>query len=436
MRWLFVILLSLVLNGCEGTLNKVTDSLDGVTDLFSDSDNSEPPAPLPEDRPEIQIQTLWHSNVGDGYEQHVRLVPAVYDDKVFAADHNGLVEARNAQTGELIWEVETELPLSAGPEVHDGQVVLGTSDAEVVALAAADGESLWTVSVSSEVLALPRTAQGIVVIRSIDGRITGLDQRSGAKIWSYERGVPTLSLRGTSAPMITDDRVIAGYASGKLVALRLQDGKVEWEANIALPQGRSELDRLVDIDTDPIVADDVIYLSSFQAGLFAVSIHDGEVLWQRRNLSSFAGMSGDWRYLYVTDVNSDVWAVDQRSSSALWKQDQLHKRRLTAPAIQKEFVVVGDFEGYLHWLSQDDGRLLARIQIGSDPIEAAPVVVDDVLYVYGKGGALAAVTTGERIAPPAAEAEPEDEEEPSDSDSDLELKLSPDSSDLSSDPDF
>ncbi len=425
MRWLLVILLSLALNGCGGTLSKVTDSLDGLTGLFGDSDNSEPPAPLPEIAPEIQIQTLWQSDVGDGYEQRVRLVPAVYDDKVFAADRNGLVEARNAQTGELIWEVETELPLSAGPEVHYGQVVLGTSDAEVVALNADDGESHWTVTVSSEVLALPRTAQGIVVIRTIDGRIIGLDERSGAKIWSYERGVPTLSLRGTSAPVIAGGRVIAGYASGKLVALRLKDGKVEWEANIALPQGKSELDRLVDIDTDPIVVDDVIYLSSFQSGLFAVSVHDGEVLWQRRNLSSFAGMNADWRYLYVTDVNSDVWAVDQRSSSALWKQDQLHKRRLTAPAIYKEFVVVGDFEGYLYWLSQDDGHLLGRIRIGSDPIEAAPVVVDDVLYVYGKGGALAAVMTGERIAPPAAEVEPESEDKSSDSDSDF-----------NSDPDF
>ena len=432
MRWLLVILLSLALNGCEGTLNKVTDSLDGVTGLFGDNDNSEPPAPLPEITSEIQIKTLWQTDVGDGYEQHVRLVPAVYDDKVFAADRNGLVEAHNAQTGELLWEVETELSLSAGPDVQYGQVALGTSDAEVVALDADDGESLWTVSVSSEVLALPRAAQGIVVIRTIDGRIIGLDERSGAKIWSYERGVPTLTLRGTGAPVIAGDRVIAGYASGKLVALRLQDGKVEWEANIALPQGRSELDRLVDIDTDPIVIDDVIYLSSFQAGLFAVSIDDGEVLWQRRNLSSFAGMNADWRYLYVTDVNSDVWAVDQRSSSALWKQDQLHNRRLTAPAIFKEFVVVGDFEGYLHWLSQDDGRLLGRIRIGSDPIEAAPVVVDDVLYVYGKGGVLAAVTTGERIAPPAAEAEPESADEPSDS----ELKLNPDTSDLFSDPDF
>jgi outer membrane protein assembly factor BamB len=435
MRWLLVILLGLAVSGCEGTLSKVTDSLDGVMGLFGDHDTSEPPAPLPEKPPELQIQTLWQSDVGDGYEErHVRLVPAVYDDTVFAADRNGLVEARDAQTGELIWEVETELPLSAGPEVHYGLVVLGTSDAEVVALNADDGESLWTVEVSSEVLALPRAAQGIIVIRTIDGRIIGLDERSGAELWSYERGVPTLSLRGTSAPAIADDRVIAGYASGKLVALRLKDGKVEWEASIALPQGRSELDRLVDIDTDPIIIDDVIYLSSFQAGLFAVSIHDGEILWQRRNLSSFAGMNADWRYLYVTDVNSDVWAVDQRSSSALWKQDQLHKRRLTAPVIHKEFVVVGDFEGYLHWLSQDDGHLVGRIQIGSDPIEAAPVVVDDVLYVYGKGGALAAVTTGERIAPPPAEEEPESEEEPAESD--LELKLKPDSSDLSSDPDF
>lgn len=400
MRWLSVILLSLALNGCGGTLDNVTDSLEGMTDLFGDVDNSEPPTPLSAITPEIHIETLWQTDVGDGYEGHnVRLVPAVYDDKVIAADRNGLVEARNVETGELIWEVETELPLSAGPEVHFGQVVLGTSDAGVLALNPDDGDSLWTVGVSSEVLAVPRTAQGIVVIRTIDGRIMGLDERTGARVWSYERGVPALSLRGTSAPVIADDQVIGGYASGKLVALRLKDGRLEWEANIALPQGRSELDRLVDIDTDPIVVDDVIYLSSFQAGLFAVSIHDGEVLWQRRNVSSFAGMNADWRYLYVTDVNSDVWAVDQRSSAALWKQDELHLRKLSAPAIYKDYIVVGDFEGYLHWLSQDDGHQLGRIRIGDDPIEAAPVVVDEVLYVYSKGGTLAALTANELTVP-------------------------------------
>lgn len=378
---------SLTLSGCS--------TLSEITGIFADEDNTEPPSELvPIEEPEVDIQVIWEESSGVGsHGMTLRLTLAFSDEKIIIADQDGLIQARDSQTGELLWEVETDLPISAGPGTSDGQVYVATSDAEVIAFSSDDGESLWTTRVSSEVLSVPRADQGIVVVRAIDGTVSGLDTSTGKQVWSYERTVPALTLRGAGSPVILDDLVIDGFASGKLVALRLKDGKLEWETTAAMPRGRTELERLVDIDADPVIVDDVIYVASFQGGISAVSALTGDILWQREEMSSFSGMSADWRYLYLTDSASDLWELDQRTGAAVWKQTKLHQRKLTAPAVYKDYIVVGDFEGYVHWFSQDDGHQLGRIRIGSDPIETSPIVVDDIIYVYGKTGALAALTT-------------------------------------------
>ena len=387
--WFF---LCIALCGCGG-FDALSESLSGISDFVSESDNAEPPNELVEISDEVSLNVLWQEQVGVGNAgMYLRLVPAVQDEKIVVADRDGVIQARNRTDGELLWEVETEQPISAGPGLGTGTVLVGTSNAQIIALNIQDGSTLWSKSVSSEVLSIPKVNRGIVVVRTVDGRLVGMDENSGEELWLYERSVPPLSLRGTGAPLIDGARVYVGYASGKLVALRLKDGKVEWESNVAVAQGRSELERLVDLDADPLIIDDVIYIASFQAGIFAVSAQDGQVFWWRKEISSFAGLSADWRYLYLSDEASDVWALDQRSGSALWKQIDLHRRQLTTPAVHKEYLVVGDFEGYLHWLSQYDGRQVGRLQIDDEPILATPVVVDDVLYAYGKDGTLAAIT--------------------------------------------
>jgi outer membrane protein assembly factor BamB len=324
----------------------------------------------------------------------VNLVAEVRDGRVLVADREGLVEARDAATGKVLWKVETDLPLSAGPAAGEAILVVGTSDAELVGLDLSSGEEKWRQRASSEVLALPRVWGGTAVAHSIDGSLIALDADSGEQRWVYQLPVPTLTLRGSSAPVIGGSGlVISGFASGKLVALDMDTGRLVWETSVTAPSGRSELERMVDISADPVLYDGVLYVGTYQGDLAAVAEITGAVLW-RRDLSCYAGLSVDWRRVYVTDSNDVVWAIDPRSGAALWKQDRMQRRRLSGPALVDDYVVVGDYEGYLHWLSKDDGEFVARTRVGSAPISTKPRVVDDIVYVYGDDGDLAALSIG------------------------------------------
>ena len=392
MRYLIVFFLSLILTGCAG-LSKLDEITKGLTAyVLGGEDNTEPPNELVAYEQEIEIDVLWKEQTGVGLDgQDVKLVPAVAYGKVITADREGLVEARDAKTGELKWSVEKELPLSGGPGIGLDTVILGTSNAEVLALNINSGEELWKVKVSSEVLSIPRVEQRIIVVRTTDGREIALSESSGEEIWTFVKSVPTLSIRGSGTPVIEDENVISGYANGKMIALRLADGKLVWETSIAIPKGRSEVERLVDLDVDPIISDGVIFIASYQGGVSGILALDGDVLWRKEEVSSFSGLSTDWQYLYLSDTESDVWQLDQRNGASLWRQKDLHQRRLTAPVVYEDFVAVGDFEGFVHWLAVSDGRQLGRIQITDEPIRAQPVVVDNIVYVYAEDGTIAAL---------------------------------------------
>jgi outer membrane protein assembly factor BamB len=392
MRLITLLLLCLALAGCAA-FDGLSEGVSGISDYFmGGEDNSDPPAVLVEYTPEIKIEKIWQESVGDGAdEQSLKLVPVIGLGKILAADRNGLVQAREPGTGRLIWEAETDVNFSAGPGLGAGTVILGSSDAEVVALNSENGELLWKAEVSSEVLSIPVIAKGIVVVRTTDGAVIALNEKTGAKLWSYEHNAPALSVRGIGAPIIIEDNVIEGYDNGKLMALRLADGKYVWETSIAIPKGRSEVERLVDLDVDPIEVGGVIYIASYHGGAAAISELDGDVLWRNEAISSYTGLSHDFRYLYLSDSTDDVWQLDQRTGASLWKQKELHQRKLTAPAVYESYVVVGDFEGYVHWLSTSDGRQLGRIKVADSAIDAKPIVVDDTVYIYANDGTLAAL---------------------------------------------
>ena len=378
--------LALLLSGC-GSL----DYFSSPTEWFASDDNIDPPAELVELKNSIQIQTLWSTTAGEGTEgQRLELVPYVYKDKVYVADSEGNVEALNASTGKRLWEVETELPLSGGPGAGGGLVLVGSRDGDVVALDAASGQEQWRKRVSSEILSVPQTDLGMVVVHTMDGRLFGLSAESGEEVWSYTRSVPVLSLRGSSSPVISGTKVICGFASGKLMAFDLVSGELLWESSISAPRGRTELERMVDIDGELAIVEGVVYVATFQGDLAAVSEDTGVVLW-RRNMSSHAGTGADFRQIYVSDAEDYVWAVEPRNGAALWKQKKLRARKLSAPAVMGDFILVGDFEGYVHWLSNEDGRMVARIRVGKEPISTPPIVKEGVAYVYGDGGDLAAV---------------------------------------------
>ncbi len=394
MRQITLLCSCLILAGCS-TFDTINDSVSGISNYFlGGEDNSDPPEVLVEYAPEIKIEEVWSESIGVGSEeQSLKLIPAIGFGKILAADRDGLIQARDLTTGRLIWEAETDIHFSAGPGLGVGTVILGSSDAEVAAFNSENGALLWKSSVSSEVLSVPVIANGIVVVRTTDGEIIALNEKNGGKLWNYEHNAPALSVRGIGAPLVVGENVIEGYDNGKLMALRLTDGKYGWETSVAIPKGRSEVERLVDLDVDPIEVTGVIYIASYNGGAAAVSELDGDVLWRNEAISSYTGLSHDFRYLYLSDSSDDVWQLEQRTGSSLWKQKDLHQRKLTAPAAYENYVVVGDFEGYVHWLSTSDGRQLGRIKVADSAIDAKPVVVDNTVYIYAKDGTLAALKT-------------------------------------------
>ncbi|MEN9756325.1 MAG: outer membrane protein assembly factor BamB [Pseudomonadota bacterium] len=393
MRRLLVLVIALSLTACTA-LDTMKESISGISDYFSGGeDNTDPPALLTElDAAEVHIDELWDASIGVGAdEKSVKLAPVVSGSNIIVADREGVVEARDLKTGDKIWSTQTELFLSGGAGLGNNIVVFGSSNAQVIALNAQTGEIAWKSNVSGEVLASPVVAKNGVIIRTTDGTITALDEKTGGKLWSYEHNVPALTIRGISAPLVVNDKVIAGYDNGKLIALDLTNGKYAWETSIAIPKGRSEVERLVDLDVDPIEINDVVYIASYRGGVSAVSASDGDTMWRNDSVSSHTGLSNDFRYLYITDSHAHVWQLDQHNGAGLWQQKELHHRRLTAPAIYQNYIVVGDFEGYVHWLSSTDGRQLGRIQITDQPIENKPIVIDDIVYVYAKDGTLSAL---------------------------------------------
>jgi outer membrane protein assembly factor BamB len=386
------VLISLSLTGCAALdgLKEGTQSL--ISSVMGTDTNSAPPAALTEYKPEVEITELWKEQIGVGKDnQNLRLELALSSDKIFVADREGLVQARSSSNGKLIWEVDTDQHFSAGVGVGNNTLVLGSSDAKVTALDSNNGEQLWSTAVSSEVLTVPVIANGVVIIRTTDSAVIGLDEKTGKKLWTFEESLPALTLRGTGKAIVLKDHAIVGFANGKLVALQLNTGKNLWETTVAMPSGRSEVERLVDLASDPLEKDGIIYISSYQGGTSAVTASDGNMLWRNEQLSSASGLSSDWRYLYISDNNSDVWQIDPHNGATLWQQKELHYRALSTPQVYEEYLVVGDYEGFVHWLSRSDGRQLGRIQISKGAIDSMPVVANDIIYIYAKDGTLAAL---------------------------------------------
>ncbi len=382
-RHLIILAATALLAGCS-TLNPLN--------WFARGDDVAPPAELKPLANPVVPRVLWSAGIGDGTDKEsLKLRPFVHRGKVYVADANGLVQARDALDGRVVWKVEEKLQFSGGPGGGEDLVLIGSRDGQILALDADSGAERWRSRVASEVLSVPTSAAGIAVVHSVDGTLTGLDARTGERVWSVRNEAPKLSLRASSSPVISGTFVICGFADGKLMSLDLATGRVRWEANAGIAKGRSELERLIDVAADPLVLDGVIYVVSFQGDLVAVAEDTGIVLW-RRPLSSYAGLAADWRQVYVTDSGDNVWAVQQQNGAALWRQRDLYNRRLSAPGVLGDYILVGDFEGYVHLLSRTDGGFEGRIRVGDGPITAAPVVVGDVAYVYGDDGKLAALS--------------------------------------------
>ncbi|WP_296252871.1 outer membrane protein assembly factor BamB [uncultured Stenotrophomonas sp.] len=355
------------------------------------------PAELTKFEASVKVDKIWSANVGKGEGRiGLRQAPIVADGRVYAAAVQGGVHALDLQTGKQVWEYspakekkKPKLRLSGGPGVGDGLVVIGTLDGQVIALDAANGSEKWKSKVPGEVIAAPAVAQGLVFVRSNDGRTTALDAATGEQRWFNSQELPSLTVRG-NAPVVTGPGVLfIGNDDGTLAALAMQDGRPLWEQMVGTPEGRTELERMADIDGAPVLEGNTLFVTSFKNETMAIEGPTGRPMWSRDH-GGGGGVAVSSGNVVVTDGKGVVYGLDKTSGSAMWSQQALARRSLTGAAIQGDYAVVGDYKGYLHWLRLSDGELAAREKSGGDAQLAQPVVADGILLVQNVDGKLTA----------------------------------------------
>lgn len=367
------------------------------------------PAKLVDFEEEVRLRREWRTRIGEGLgKKFLEIRPAVGGDRIFASDAYGLVEARDRFSGDRIWRARVgEDPtgalsafnifdrrdpsyLTGGVGLAYGYVLVGTAHGEVIALAAVDGEEAWRVDVGSEVLAPPVGGSDLIFVRTIDGRLLALEREDGNIRWSVDNQVPVLTLRGTGTPVYDNGIVYAGFANGMLAAVRAENGEPVWQHRVMLPEGRSELERMVDVDSTPVVDGGVIYVVAFQGRLQALRASDGSLLWERE-ISSHRDLAEGYNQIYVVTQDDEVVAINKRSADEAWRQEGLFLRNLSSPIAFSNYLVVADEEGYAHVLAQSDGRFLGRTRVDGDGVRSRPVVADDLFYVLGNSGRLEAL---------------------------------------------
>ena len=330
----------------------------------------------------------WQYNLGDG--GMTLLLPTVTKDAVYGVSGRGSLTRLDRTTGNIDWHIETGVSVSGGVGSGDGLVLIGSDKGEVLAYDE-NGMLRWKSRVSSEVLSVPQVSDGIVIVRSGDGHITGLNVEDGHQAWVYERSTPVLVVRSHAGLVIQRGVAYAGFAGGKLVAINAVDGSLIWEATISEPRGSTELDRISDITSNPVVDADQVCAIAFQGNVACVDIVQGTSLWNRE-ISSDKGLMLLRSSLYFSDSKGLIYALDKTTGSTIWKNEKFSLRESATPYAMEKYLVFGDFEGYLHALNREDGKLASRIRLGESAIQAQPIPLDDGLLVQTSNGGLYSLT--------------------------------------------
>ena len=366
------------------------------------------PTPLKAFDSEVVLERRWQAGVGRGLgRKYLRITPTILADRVYAADGYGTVVALDRFSGRRVWSTSIGTPdgrpflrvwdrrdpsfLTGGVGVGEGKILVGTTRGEVIALDAGDGSEVWRSQLTSEVLSPPVGDEGVVMAQTNDGRLIALEGNDGAVRWSYDNQVPLLTLRGTATPVVASGLVFAGFGDGRIAALSTESGAPIWEHRLVLPQGRTELERLVDVDGTPLLVPErgALFAVSYQGRLKALSPGDGRVLWELPASSHLDLAEGYGQLYFVTDEDV-VTAVQQGSADVVWRQEGLKNRKLTSPMAYSNYVLVGDADGYLHVLAQSDGRFVARRQLSAG-LRSPMVEADGIVYVLANDGKLSAL---------------------------------------------
>jgi outer membrane protein assembly factor BamB len=369
-------------------------SLSGMFDwLRDDEDVAQDPMELQDFDAEVELRRLWSVNVGDGQgDKFNRLHPVLAGGRVYVASNDGRVEAVDAENGRIVWRQRLDDTIITGGVGYGANIVLvGTENSGVIALSAETGDVLWDATVTSEVLSAPATNGRVVVVQSVDDKLTGLNATTGEQIWLYESTAPELSVRGTSSPRIVDNFVLAAFANGTVASVALDNGTLRWEQRVAVPTGSSELDRLVDIDGELVINDDgLLLVPTYQGYLAAIDVITGQPRW-RVEESSNVGASFGFGNIYAVGEEDAVRAYRTSQATPMWENEDLLRRELSAPLGFSNYVAVGDLEGYVHLLSQVDGRIVGRAKVDGDGIRGRMLNSGSTLYVYGNSGKLEAL---------------------------------------------
>jgi len=349
----------------------------------------EPPAELVNFKSSLTVDRAWNVSVGGG-ESVLRLglAPAVDGATVYVAGRKGEVLALQADTGKVLWRTRIAGAISGGPGAGLGLVLVGTSNGEVVAFDQQSGEQRWRVKVGGEVLSAPAVAADAVIVRTVAGRLLGLSRDSGAELWREEQQIPRLTLRGAAAPVVAGSTAVCGFDNGRVVAVETRNGEVLWDQLVAAPRGRTELERLVDIDATVKVSGLDVFVAGFQGRVAMLALDSGQSWWSRE-ISSHRGLDVDDESVYVSTASGEVIALRRRSGVELWRQDGLRLRGLSAPVASGSYVAVADFEGYVHWLDAASGAFVARIKAGGR-VSNAPIKAGELVIVQDDEGRVTA----------------------------------------------
>ncbi len=363
-----------------------------VDNYILGKDNTPKPEPLKTITPKATMTQTWSVPTGKSRKDstYLKLKPVIRGNVIYTADASGIVQAIDKTTGHLIWSKQLAQGIASGPTVADGYIALGTNAAHLVLLKQDDGHQVWQASVSSDALSKSAIADHKVIAKTIDGNLYAFDVATGKKIWVVDHGSPGLILKAGSSPVIRGQTALAGFSDGKLDAVDINLGHVLWQRSIAYASGSSDVERLVDIDADPVVRGNIAYLASYQGYVGALSLENGQFIWNKPS-STFHNMAIDATTLYLTDSNDVLWAYNRQDGQVKWKQVSLKARGLTEPVLMGNRLVVGDKTGYLHLVSTKTGELLSRTQL-SGPVEVSPSVSGHRVYVMTANGKLTSIS--------------------------------------------
>ena len=385
-------------------LTAATIALCMATLVGCSSSDDEDELVLPEIVNQFETKVIWQESIGDGVEHYFsRLTPAVYNDRVFVANRAGKVEALSLENGNTLWETDVRENLTFWPWQSDisaklsggilqayGKIFIGSEHGYLVALDRETGDVVWRKKVPGEVLAKPAAGDGLIYVNLGSGKLLALHPDTGEERWSHEQEVPALTLRGQSSPTVANGGVLVGLETGKLSVLISDSGYSAWSAEIATPKGASEFERLVDVDTQPLISGPYAYAIAYNGNLAAVDIRSGNVVW-KREYSSYRDIAMDTQTIYVVDSNGVVYGLDKTSGIERWSQPALRGWYLTGPAVAGNYLAIGDQEGNLHWLNKESGELVSREDFDSSGFFIEPIVADDKLILYTRDGEVSAV---------------------------------------------